>query len=293
LKLDAAKANSDLAKLRELVDKFRPNVIVFDANFIGSDVSVNSAYLSSIKDEFSIRMIGFMGDVWGTHWVEIANYWGSVADLLLHISPSGAFERACSFSEKMLSSPYPVNTRSFFPERVKESDLSFFGSHAYLRPFWLLNAIRVANQLGLETNIRSHQRTSDCPDMAAYAKILRRSKMVMNFSSRSADVKMLTGRAWQALHSGTLLLEEQNEEIEHFFVPFVHYVPFENAFQLTRLIEFFYKNQDEAETIGAGALDFCARHYNAASVWTRVLGALPQGSAKAGDGDGTMQASIG
>lgn len=273
LGLDPAKAMSDLVMLRAQIHTMRPDVIVFDANFMGQEVGINFNYLSRLKEETGARLIGFMGDVWGTHWIEIANYWGPVADLIMYIVPDGPFVKASSFNNNMLSSPYPVNTRNFFPDPVKNFDLSFFGSHAYLRPFWLAHALRAAARLGLKINVREHQRTSDCPNVAEYAEILRRSHMVLNFSSRGEGTKIITGRAWQALNSGSLLLEEENDQTKYYFEPFIHYVPFENAAQLERLVEFFYKNPDQAAIIGQSASAFCTEHYGAAAIWSRILGA--------------------
>lgn len=273
LGLDPARASAVLATLRERVSTMRPDLIVFDANFMGGDVGINANYLRMLKEEFGSRMIGFMGDVWGTHWIEIANYWGPVVDMVMYIMPDGSFVKACAFSDKMLSSAYPVNRQNYFYDPVKNFDLSFLGSHAYLRPFWLAHAVRAAARLDLKTNIREHERTSDCPSIAEYAEILRRSRMVLNFSSRGIQAKIITGRVWQVLNSGLLLLEEENDQTSHFFEPFVHYVPFENAAQLERLIEFFHKNPDQAKIIGQSALAFCEKHYNATAIWKRMLGA--------------------
>ncbi len=281
LGLDPAHPKEDLAKLRERIREMRPDVIVFDANFVGDDIGLNAAFLRMLKKEFGPKLIGFMGDVWARHWIKIANYWNSVADMIVYIVPEGPFLKASTSSDKMLSTPYPVNSRNFFPDPVKNLDLSFFGSYAYLRPFWLTHALRAAARLGLKTNIREHERTSDCPTVAEYAEILRRSRMVMNFSSRSAQAKIITGRVWQALNSGALLLEEENEQTRYFFVPFVHYAPFGNARQLGHFIEFFHKNPDQADLMGRSALVFCQEHYGAAAIWKRILGA-PQ-----------MQASVG
>ncbi|HVA15193.1 MAG TPA: glycosyltransferase [Stellaceae bacterium] len=273
LGLDPAKATADLARLRAQLSMVRPDVIVFDANFAGEEVGLNADFVRGLKEEFGVRLIGFMGDVWGTHWIEIANYWSAVADMLLYNAPDRPFVRACSFSEKMYSSPYPVNSRYYFKDHDNRFDLSFLGSHAYLRPFWLGHAIRAASRLDLKTNIREHERTCDCPSVEQYAEIIRRSRVGLNFSSRDARSKIITGRVWEVLHTGSLLLEEDNEEIKYYFTPFIHYVPFENAAQLELLIEFFHKNPNEAEKIGQCAAAFCAEHYSAASIWNRVLSA--------------------
>jgi len=275
LNLDPVASKNALQKLFEKIESSRPDVIVFDGNFIGDDVSLNASYLRKIKEIFKTKLVVFIGDGWGETWLPVADYWGSVVDLIMHIAPGGAVEQRSAFRDRLVCSPYPVNNRNFFPDATKAFDVSFFGSYvSYLRPLWLTSAIRAANKFGLETNIRAHERTNDCPNMADYAKILRRSRMVLNFSSRYGQVKMMTGRVWQAMHSGVVLLEEDNDMTEHFYLPLVHYAPFENILQLTHMMRFFDQNKDYAQRLGVRAAAFSQKYYSASSIWARILGRL-------------------
>jgi hypothetical protein len=271
--LDTSGAQADLGALREKIETIRPDVIVFDANFIGSEIGFNAQFLRSIKRQFGPKLIGFEGDVWGTQWTQIVSYWSIVADRIIHLAPDKPDFQNYSFHDKLCSTAYPVNRKNFFPESTKTADLSFFGSHAYLRPFWLTAALRTANRLGMTTNVCLHMRTHDCPTMKEYAEILRRSRIVLNFSSRDSGAKAMTGRAWQVLNSGVLLLEEYNSEIEDFFVPFIHYVPFENAVQFQNMIEFFHKNPVERAVITRASSEFCVEHYSDTKIWSRLLSA--------------------
>jgi hypothetical protein len=67
------------------------------------------------------------------------------------------------------------------------------------------------------------------------------------------------------------LLEEENVATRNFFVPFVHYAPFENARQLDHMIVFFKTNDAWRERIGEAAAKFCVEHYSAAAIWARVF----------------------
>ncbi len=275
LNLDPDAAAEDLRKLREHIDKTRPDVVLFDANFIGDDVSLNAAYLGEIKASYGTKLIGFIGDAWGIVWVPVADYWGAVADLIVHVAPGGAVETNSVFHEKLVCTPYPCNDRNFFREEIYETDISFFGTAAsFLRPFWITSATMIAQRLKLRSNLRAHNRTSENPDIAQYAKIMRRSRMVLNCSTRYKKFKMITGRVWQSMSSGVVLLEEENAMTRQFFVPFVHYVPYENIRQLGHMIRFFKENTDWADRIGRTAAEFSRQHYSASLVWARILSRL-------------------
>ncbi|MDB5410646.1 MAG: hypothetical protein JWL84_5558 [Rhodospirillales bacterium] len=268
-------AKQDLAELRERIRTERPDVFVFAANFKGDEFSINQEYLHELKESFGVKIVAFMEDAWGEHAVPYANYWGPVADLIVHFAPGGSVEHDLPFAAKTLRVPYPVNSHNFFPDPIKTYDISFFGTfYAYLRPFWLMKAEKAADRLRMRHNIRPHHRSSDCPSIAEYATILRRSRMVLNFSSRDGRSRPITGRAWQTMQCGTLLLQEESPATAHYFVPFVHYIPFDNVRELQHFMEFFKKNDDYARRICDNAAAFSRQYYSEAAIWGRIVGHL-------------------
>jgi hypothetical protein len=272
LQSDPHLANRDLLALREKVAAMRPDVIFFDANFPGGDLGLTCEFLSDLKAEFNFRTIGYLGDAWGDYWASIADYWTLATDLMMHVAPGGGAEQKSSNSNIFFCSPCPLNRLNFYPTNETTNDLSFVGSYgSYLRPFWLTYATMEAQRLNLRYYFNAHQRTNKCPTMAEYGAIVRQSQIVLNFSSRLGNTKAITARPWEVLNAGRLLLEEENDPIKHFFVPFVHYVPFENVRQLRYFIRFFTRHPEVAQRIGRNAVAFCDEHYSAASIWARLF----------------------
>ena len=272
--LDPGRARQDLGELGRIVERFRPTVIFFDANFVGRPGSLDATFLADMKTRFGAKLIAFVGDAWGEYGKSAVDYWAPNVDLVWHVVPE--LDREAGYPANLLCAPYPVNERNFYRETVRDGDdLTFFGSRqTYLRAFWLARAKRDARRLALQSNIRAGRRTSDAPSMQEYAAIMRHSRMVLNLSMRNPTTKIITGRVWQALHSGVLLLEEENAATRNFFVPFVHYAPFENARQLDYMIAFFKQNDGWRERIGEAVAQFCAEQYSAASIWARVFDRL-------------------
>ena len=277
---DAQAAKAGLERLAEKTAAFAPDVIVLDGNYVPSTESLNPAFLGKEKSRHGFKLIAFVGDAWGSHWVPAADAWSEVCDIVFHCAPETPFERECRFPEKLCWSGCPVNTRNFFRDEKKDFDISFVGTYVSgLRPFWLTVALQIAAKLNLKHRLLPHKREAGVAlTMDQYAAVLRRSRMVLNFSTRLGPLKMMTGRTWQAMNAGTVLLEEDNAFTSAYFVPFVHFIPFATRNELAYAIEFFSRNPAEAARVGEAASAFCRERYSAKEVWSQLIGAAYAGT---------------
>jgi spore maturation protein CgeB len=96
----------------------------------------------------------------------------------------------------------------------------------------------------------------------------------LNFSTHVNGTKALTGRVWQSTASGVLVLEEENDPIKEFFAPYIHYVPFFNATELSLLLEFFHKHENYRQKIASQAANWSALHFSNHAIWQRIFAAL-------------------
>jgi len=272
---DVARAKTELGLLSVKIATFRPDVILVDGNYVPSAESLNPAWLNDLKARLGFRVIVFIGDAWGSHWIPAANSWSDVGDVIFHFAPETPLEKQGRFSEKLCWDAYPVNERNFFRDPNKNFDISFVGTYvSVLRPFWLTVALQVAKDQNLNHQLLPHKREASIAlTMDEYATVLRQSKMVLNFSTRVGHSKTMTGRAWQAITAGTVLLEEDNVFTSAYFVPFVHYVPFSTRDELAYVIRFFSRNPDDARRIGEAASAFRRERYSSEAIWSRLLGA--------------------
>lgn len=279
---DAALAKAELELLSARIAAFKPDVILIDGNYLPSAESLNPAWLQGLKAKCGFKVIVFIGDAWGSHWVPAADSWSEVGDIIYHFAPETPIETEGKFPEKLCWDGYPVNERNFFPDTDKQLDISFVGTYvSALRPFWLTVAAQIAKELDLKHQLLPHKREADVAlTMEAYAKVLRQSKMVLNFSTRIGPLKMMTGRTWQAMTAGVVLLDESNVFTAAYFVPFVHYIPFATKSELAYVIRFFAQNPESARRIGKAATAFCREHYSSDATWSRLLGAAYSGRSK-------------
>jgi hypothetical protein len=259
-------AKVSLAELEERVRATRPDVIFLDINFVGNEHSINSSLIRDLKDEANAIVIGFIGDAWMPNTVSLAAYWYPVCDAIYHHTPhSPLYEK---YGNKLVLSGYPTNRGRFHPQDERDISVSFLGSAPPARAY-LLSAVKA---LGIpNSRLLGHERQSTCPDITEYASIMRRSKIVLDFSGLKHP--RVNGRVFQSLNCGSLLLAEQSGgKIDGFFVPYVHYVPFANARELRRLVRFFIRHDSFRKSIGEAAARWTTERYSETALWSDILG---------------------
>ena len=278
---DAGLAQIRLQELRDYVAKIRPHVILFDANYIGSQNTINPYLLNELQQITGARIVAFLADAWGDQGRNMIHYWAEQSDLLLHIAPGGLSDLGNPIAAKTVLIPLPLDHSIFYKGRTQSFDISFVGSYVgALRPFWLSHIMKIATQHSMTKCMIPHARLAhECPDFDEFARILRHSRIAMNFSSRvltgkNSTTRILTGRAWQAIAAGCLLFEEENEPIKTFFTPFVHYVPFANVAQLKAFLLFFTSHEDYRKRIADAGNDWYNTWYSNERIWSYILARL-------------------
>lgn len=266
----------ELHKLSRHIRETHPDLIVFDANYFGQESTINPAFLATIRRESGVKIAALVGDAYTESQTPLADYWGEVSDLVLHSAPRSPFKQRSKFKDKVLLIPWPVNRRRFYPDKSFRYDVSFVGNYTSpLRPYWLSVAALTAERINAKALLRPHLRKLGAAvNFDEYERILRGSRIVLNFSTHVNGVKALTGRVWQSTASGVLVLEEENEPIQEFFVPYIHYVPFSTATELSLLLEFFHKHESYRQKIASQAAFWSALHFGNSAIWQRIFAAL-------------------
>jgi hypothetical protein len=76
-----------------------------------------------------------------------------------------------------------------------------------------------------------------------YLEILNKSKISINFSMTHSQNFQLKGRVWEIMLAGSMLLEQDNEQIKFFFKEGTHFVSFSDKFELKNKL-LHYINDD-------------------------------------------------
>jgi hypothetical protein len=263
-----------LAQLRERVMRLRPDVVFFDAQYIGDHTTISPRFLADLRRESGVHVVGMLADAWQPSSVALADHWLPAVDSLYHFAPESPI---AAHSEKIVWAGFPVNIERFRPGDEKTIDVSYSGTgHTGMRLYWLSVVAEAARQYGMNSSLHVHSRLKqEAGTIDDYAATMRRSRIVINLTRRYDGSFGVTGRVWQGLHCGALVLEEHTPLTEAYFNPYVHYVPFRSGAELERLLRFFHEHPDRAERIGKAAAAFVASEYSTKRVWGDILRGSP------------------
>ncbi len=272
-----------LDRLVRLILETRPDMVVFDNlgcadNRDGYlDLKTYKAVFADLKVIHPFRMVVFYPDSWSEESVQAIEDVREVADVVWHQNSAltDSSDPDNPNLGRLLYSVIPYSDELFSSVNSPKSlDAVFLGSlfaYNYPRAIWLM--LIQERQIPCTVHLSNHTRSGSPvgPSVGDYIAFLAKVRMMVNFSSRSVRQKIMTGRAWESILAKCLLLEEDNEDIKRFFVPFVHYIPFRTIHELEAYIAFFNRNESLRSAIADRAHTWFMRNYSKAHVWRELF----------------------
>ncbi|MGE5194661.1 MAG: glycosyltransferase [Deltaproteobacteria bacterium] len=178
-----------------------------------------------------------------------------------------------SYRRRFLPLWTPQDPRIFgLPEtnRPRDIDVCFLGSRSqHPDRQQLLQRLR---ELPIRLLEGGGQREQRLP-VEEYADLLRRSKIVINFSRAlgRSPKDQVKGRVFEATLCGAMLLEMRNRQTPHWLDPEADYAEYQGADDLVARVEWFLRNDADRERIARRG---CARAhalYTAERFWETVF----------------------
>lgn len=262
-----------LERLADAYAALKPDIFLFDASYRPSSDSINYDFLNRVIDRKRTKIVAVVGDAWWGH----SAHWEAIADVVVTFDPLVT-------NDKLLLSPYPERMLPIFhpidEERFYEQPLDapiddhalFVGSivntPSMMRMPWITALGEAKAPVVVHDGDRSAQKGLS---HEAYAMVMRKAAMTYSFSSRNRNRSTIIGRQWEAIQSGTLLLEEGGSPLDEFFQPFRHYIPFDNVAEALAYTNYFLENRAARDAIATRAMKFRRQHYNTRRFWELVL----------------------
>jgi hypothetical protein len=237
-----------------LLDEFQPRR--------GGNTAPGEIVSALRRDRPELRVVGIYCDPWQpTQWDDIA----AAADLLdgfwsCIVTP--LWSRP-ALRAKALLCPFP-HGGTYRLEGPLRPELGFVGGVQYsnwYRAFWL-TAIADA-ELPFRASVSAHA-DDHLPVLESYRQYMRKLGAMgasVNFAMRSNGRRTLTGRTYEVLAAGGLLVQERADDVDLFLVPGRHYLRFDTLTDLFDVVHLLRAAPDRAEDIRrAGADFFCERY---------------------------------
>ncbi len=130
------------------------------------------------------------------------------------------------------------------------------------RVFWLAAATKY--NLPIEVKLVSHSDDglSAMESYAGYMERIAEATCALNLSTRPNHMQIVTGRCFESMISGSLLIQEETPDLDYYFIAGEHYLPFSNITELRSICKFIQTRPAEAEEIRRRGTEFARDCYS-------------------------------
>lgn len=261
----AARIGALVGHLRQT----RPDVVILDCCWSPMRGDLDPAALAAVKAETGLTLLCLFRDAQEPS-ISLIRHWATLADGLILPDPlSPVFEPAnADLAAKALVIPIPAPFGPEPPAHPRHNLLFIGGLGQFHRPI-LVGALMGT---GLDfTAIVGARRQAVAPDLAAYGALLADSRAVLNIAVHHQDQRLITGRVWETIAAGSVLLEQSGSATPRFFQPYRHYLPWTDMADIVHSMRVLEACDDLRKAIIASARDWSARHYAPARVWAALM----------------------
>jgi hypothetical protein len=174
---------------------------------------------------------------------------------------------------KVIKMPLPHVGNYIAPEGPLPERITFVGSikgFNYHRVYWLVTAL--ASGLPIDWDISKHNDDglSAIDSFAAYMQRVAKTGIQINFSMRPDLSRITTGRVFETLLSGALLVTEHSPDMDYHFVSGEHYLGFSSFSELCSIIQFIKEHPGEASAIRQCGYEFARQNYSDERIISRL-----------------------
>ena len=116
----------------------------------------------------------------------------------------------------------------------------------------------------IQDSIRAHE----------FIEMHKRSRIIFNNGLISSKDHGLNLRIFEAITSGAVLLQQDFDQMHDYFVPYVHYAPFNNVHEMISTAQFLLKHDEITERITSAAMDWYKQRYSGKLFWYKIINIL-------------------
>ena len=222
-------------------------------------------------------IVMFMVDAWFERRWPVLKEAAARADFIWSPSPAVALWREPQFRGKMLFYPIPLGPPQTFPPLgpplADGMRLSFTGSLGlfnYTRAYWLA----ALHKHGVDLHQDMSSLKADAlPPLVSYDRYLKRlgtTGCSLNLTMRTFGARALVYRTFEAPWAGALMVEEDNDDVHHFFTPNEHFLTFSTFPELLEIVALIRDHPQMVNEIRRRGHAFAGQRYSD----ERVIGGI-------------------
>jgi hypothetical protein len=190
---------------------------------------------------------------------------GAMSDAIWQCWPSMETWSDPVFEGKLFQSLIPHAGNHAAPSVPLDGRISFVGglmSYNWHRLLWHSAAIRYG--LPIDWKLSSHKSDglSALESYAVYMQAMAETGCSLSFSMRANHARILTGRIYETILMGGLLVQETTSDLDYYLVSGEHYLEFSSFSELSAIARLVAEHKEEAEAVRSGAHRFVMERYN-------------------------------
>lgn len=235
--------------------------------------------LTILKNDFKLPLISIWYDSVYRMNIELAEFLSDYVDFSIVLDSS--FLHYCVRDPtRYLTLWTPQDPHLYYDigEENKDIPISFIGRLNKSRT-GRKTRLKYLRDNGIKVFHSGGQREKTALSITQYADYIRRSKIGLSFPKSRSTISQITGRTFEIILSGSMLLEELNLETLRFFTPMVDYIPFYGLDDLWAKARYFMYFNDERMAIAENGRKKAEQYYSNTKFWQIVIDKLKQDNA--------------
>lgn len=254
-----------IAELETFLSKNKPDVVLADGNFVPTNKTISAEIWLQLKTKYNFKLVVIIADSYDSQ-PDYYQFWDKCSDIII------SFNRITShfrFEEKNLYCPCIGFYQSIFQNNTKKDiDLLYIGTNSRNRLIW----IQGMSLGGIQTYAILHERKKPiAPDIQEYGELMSRAKLVFNNGWVNDSDNILTGRFFESILAGAVVIQEVGSNVNEFFTPYKHYIPVSNLTQAINFANYLLANEHVRSSIANEALNFFNENYHSNLFWKFLL----------------------
>ena len=268
---DPEQLARDYADLADHCEAMGAEVVILDQPCLSAPGF--GPLMDAVKGGGKRKVVGLYLDPWVREtWPEMALA-GRTLDLLWGY----AFPPGDDMAGKTFLAPFPIGLSSAPPPPAISGRATFVGGVEYYnwqRAIWL--SALAEERAPVQVSISSHL-TDNLPALASFRDYMERLSALgatLSFAMRSDFSRTMTGRMFETLYFGALLIQEECSDANRFLVPGRHYLSFRTRGDLRRIFARLRHAPEEVAAIRTAGTAFYHEHYSDRRITSSLDAAL-------------------
>lgn len=264
--MECADLSKDYRSIADLCEREQADVLLLDDHMIEAPAShlPRAAMIAELRQKLpSLKLVALHFDAWALDPAVLINT--ASVDLLWTIWPSLPVWQHSVFSNKLFEAPLPHGGYQSRPVAPLSPRITFTGGikgYNWHRAFWRMVTARYG--LPIDWHLSNHldDNLSAIDSYMDYMQRLTDTAYSLNLSMRPDLSCITTGRTFETILCGALLVQEATPDLDYFFISGEHYLSFSSFAELKAICEFIKSDPAAAEAIRRTGSDFALAHYS-------------------------------